>query len=60
MQHVLTERAQEMIVLLQQRSEGGDPGGLYHEAAEVIADLAEAWTAAQEVIAGLRSKLEGR
>ena len=60
MQDVITERAQEMMVRLQQRSEQGDPDRLYYEAAEVIADLAEAWTAAQEVIAGLRSKLEGR
>lgn len=60
MQEVLTERAQEMMVRLQQHGENGDPNGLYHEAAEVIADLAEAWTAAQEVIAALRNKLNQR
>ncbi len=57
MQDVITERAQETMVRLQRRSEQGDTDALYQEAAEVIADLAEAWTAAQEAIAALRRNL---
>ena len=58
MSEVIIDRAQEVLVRLHDRMAAGDPNGLYHDTAQAIENLVEACTAAREVIASLKQRLD--